>query len=262
MPNLPDAASALTNMAQSLNLRDDFAVYKSGIERQYTDRLEAIADSEADEQRKRDEIIALILLFLLLAYLDGQRSMGVNVTEGTLTGDDRIALAALQAGQLEFAAGLAEAMKAADTERVQLRQAVQLRDEITSNPSVTPAERQAANTVVERHQVATIKARAEVTRRVGMWGGSLAVARLAGIKAGGDKRGVEVYATWKYDPTKEHCEAHDGRVSCEWLNGQRHPLSWYFEHDYIPRQAGSKTLGCGGWECGCRLELDSKGQLI
>jgi hypothetical protein len=62
--------------------------------------------------------------------------------------------------------------------------------------------------------------------------------------------------TWEYDPNKEHCQAHDGRVSCAWLNGQRHRLKWFLSKGYIPQQKGSLTLGCGGWQCGCKIAGD------
>lgn len=62
--------------------------------------------------------------------------------------------------------------------------------------------------------------------------------------------------TWEYDPNKEHCKAHDGRVSCAWLNGQRHRLKWFLGKGYIPQEKGSQTLGCGGWRCGCKIEGD------
>jgi hypothetical protein len=62
--------------------------------------------------------------------------------------------------------------------------------------------------------------------------------------------------TWKFDPGKEHCKAHDGRVSCAWLNGQRHRLKWFLSKGYIPQEKGSRTLGCGGWKCGCKIVGD------
>lgn len=68
--------------------------------------------------------------------------------------------------------------------------------------------------------------------------------------------------TWKFDPRKEHCVAHDGRVSCAWLNEKRHRLSWFLDNDYIPQEPGSETLGCGGWNCGCKIVDDRGRQLL
>ena len=41
--------------------------------------------------------------------------------------------------------------------------------------------------------------------------------------------------------------------TCADLNGQKHPLKWYREEGYIPQEAGSVTLDCGGWKCQCRV---------
>lgn len=59
-----------------------------------------------------------------------------------------------------------------------------------------------------------------------------------------------IMLTWRYTPEKEHC------ATCESLNGQRHRAKWYTDKGYIPRQPGSETLECGGWNCGCYFETD------
>ena len=62
---------------------------------------------------------------------------------------------------------------------------------------------------------------------------------------------------WIYGDTVDHCE------TCEELNDGIHPLSWYLENDYIPRQRGSATLECGGWRCDCSIvDPESGEQLI
>lgn len=58
--------------------------------------------------------------------------------------------------------------------------------------------------------------------------------------------------TWEYGDT-EHCD------TCQRLNGQRHKASWYRDNGYIPRQPGSETLDCHGFNCQCRL-IDKNGK--
>lgn len=52
---------------------------------------------------------------------------------------------------------------------------------------------------------------------------------------------------WELGATEEHCD------TCAGLNGKTHPLSWYIDNGYIPQEAGSQTLTCGGWHCDCRI---------
>lgn len=56
--------------------------------------------------------------------------------------------------------------------------------------------------------------------------------------------------TWHLGATEKHCK------TCAWLNGQRHRRSWFALRGYVPRQPGSDTLDCGGWNCDCSLEID------
>lgn len=56
--------------------------------------------------------------------------------------------------------------------------------------------------------------------------------------------------TWELGATEEHCN------TCAQLNGKRHRLSWWVKYDFIPRQPGSTTLDCGGWNCDCRIVAD------
>jgi hypothetical protein len=55
---------------------------------------------------------------------------------------------------------------------------------------------------------------------------------------------------WEYGAT-EHC------ATCAQLNGKRHRLKWYLQKGYIPREPGSQTLDCGGWECQCQIIADN-----
>lgn len=62
---------------------------------------------------------------------------------------------------------------------------------------------------------------------------------------------------WKLGKTEEHC------TTCSSLNGKRHRLKWFREKGYIPREPGSETLECGGWNCDCGIyDVKSGAQLI
>jgi hypothetical protein len=79
---------------------------------------------------------------------------------------------------------------------------------------------------------------------------------LVGVYAQGKMMGdPEKDGTWVYGDT-DHCD------TCADLNGQTHPLSWYIKNDYIPQQAGSQTLDCGGWRCMCVIQGKNGEQLI
>jgi hypothetical protein len=67
----------------------------------------------------------------------------------------------------------------------------------------------------------------------------------------GERPGV-----WRFGATEEHC------TTCSELDGNTHPLSWYRENGYIPRQSGSTTLECGGWHCDCRVEDPDTGEQL
>lgn len=56
--------------------------------------------------------------------------------------------------------------------------------------------------------------------------------------------------TWSLGATEKHC------ATCSKLDGQRHSAKWWIAHKYIPRQPGSETLECGGWNCDCGLYDD------
>lgn len=50
---------------------------------------------------------------------------------------------------------------------------------------------------------------------------------------------------WVYDPIKEHCD------DCSKLNGRVYRGSIWAKYGIYPK---SRSLGCGGWQCGCRFE--------
>jgi len=71
-------------------------------------------------------------------------------------------------------------------------------------------------------------------------------------KLWGDK---EQFLTWREGPTSDKCE------TCVWLDGQRHPASWFIENGYIPQSPGSET-DCHGYNCLCFLENDDGDQIV
>ena len=92
-----------------------------------------------------------------------------------------------------------------------------------------------------------VPAREQIARRVDMWVGSLrGLGELARGYALKNRTGV-----WRLGETEEHCS------TCSRLNGGRHRVSWYIERNYIPRQNGSETLECKGFQCLCGV-YDSK----
>lgn len=75
---------------------------------------------------------------------------------------------------------------------------------------------------------------------------------LVGVYANGKMMGEpERVGQWELGATEQHCG------TCSDLNGKKHPLSWYLDNGYIPQEAGSSTLECGGWNCDCRI-IDPK----
>lgn len=62
--------------------------------------------------------------------------------------------------------------------------------------------------------------------------------------------------TWEFGDTEDHCD------SCSRLAGQRHRVKWFRSKGFIPREPGSETLECGGWNCDCRIVGDDGRRLI
>lgn len=87
-----------------------------------------------------------------------------------------------------------------------------------------------------------------IDSRVEVWAGTL-----DSVYAQGKLRGAaNKMLTWRLGDTEQHCR------TCSKLDGQRHSAKWWQAHDYIPREPGSDTLDCKGYNCDCRLE-DDKG---
>ena len=217
---------ALVKAIQYLRRR---AGIKAAIESGYTEALTGLSKQDDDSDTLRDAIIALLLLWGLRAYQEGMREAGIANPEAAMTGDDRETVQAWVVGQTVYATGLAEAIAKA-------------------NALPAGAERDTAQ--------------ADIERRIALWAASLAVLQLAGQSSGHAKQNADPMVTWKFDPTKEHCQTGAGKMGCEELDGQRHPLSWFTERGYIPREPDSPTLACGGWQCGCGLYDDEWNRLL
>ncbi len=85
-----------------------------------------------------------------------------------------------------------------------------------------------------------------INARVELWAGML-----DGVYVEGKLRGARnKMLTWRLGETEVHCD------TCAKLDGQRHSAKWWAAHDYIPREPGSDTLDCKGYNCDCRLEDD------
>lgn len=79
---------------------------------------------------------------------------------------------------------------------------------------------------------------------------------LIGVYAEGKMQGdPERDGEWEYGDT-DHCD------TCADLNGQVHPLSWFLDNGYIPQEAGSPTLDCGGWRCKCKIKDPKTGKQL
>jgi hypothetical protein len=91
--------------------------------------------------------------------------------------------------------------------------------------------------------------RAQIVQRMTFWVDN--VRTVGGMGYMNSKRNMP--GTWKMNfvhPTKEHC------TTCAMLNGKRRRLKWFLSNGYIPRQRGSITLSCRGYNCGCAIVTD------
>lgn len=56
---------------------------------------------------------------------------------------------------------------------------------------------------------------------------------------------------WKWNPMKEHCS------TCRRLNGRVYRASIWNKNGVQPQSPPNSSLECGGWKCGCELEITS-----
>jgi hypothetical protein len=92
--------------------------------------------------------------------------------------------------------------------------------------------------------------RRELAERVALW--VQALDNLGGL--GRAAALANTMCTWRVGDT-EHCD------TCRELDGARHRLKWFTSKGYIPREVGSDTLECGGYNCMCQL-VNEKGERV
>lgn len=94
------------------------------------------------------------------------------------------------------------------------------------------------------------EARNALLKRVELWVEAL---RGLGLRGTASAKG-NMMVTWRYGDT-EHCD------TCRSLNGKRRRLKWFTGKGYIPREPGSATLDCNGYNCQCQL-VDDRGSVV
>lgn len=98
--------------------------------------------------------------------------------------------------------------------------------------------------------IATDKDENDVATRIDYWVNALnTLGNLAMASAEKNAMG-----TWELGAT-DHCQ------TCKSLNGQRHRVSWFVQKGFIPREPGSSTLECSGFNCACRI-VDGSGKRL
>lgn len=91
----------------------------------------------------------------------------------------------------------------------------------------------------------------KINARLELWVAALLALGGQGLmSAGGDKIGI-----WRLGETELHCR------TCNGLHNKRHRLSWYKARGLIPREPGSTTLECKGYQCLCGI-YDEQGNLL
>lgn len=89
--------------------------------------------------------------------------------------------------------------------------------------------------------------RRQILVRIGLWIESmLTIGNMGLMSAQKNKMGI-----WRLGATEKHCR------TCSGLHGKRHRLSWYKSRGLIPREPGSRTLECKGYQCDCHIEDDN-----
>lgn len=93
--------------------------------------------------------------------------------------------------------------------------------------------------------------RRQLADRVALW--VQALENLGGLGRASAQKNM--MCEWRVGDA-EHCD------TCLELNGQRHRLKWFTSKGYIPREVGSSTLDCGGYNCKCGLYSDSGARIL
>lgn len=93
--------------------------------------------------------------------------------------------------------------------------------------------------------------RAQILSRLDMWVNAMQTIGGMGLMSAQKNRA----GTWRLGKTEAHCK------TCNALNGKRHRLSWYSARGLVPREPGSATLECRGYNCQCGI-FDDEGKRI
>lgn len=93
--------------------------------------------------------------------------------------------------------------------------------------------------------------RSAILARVEMWVNAMQTIGGMGLMSAKKNQA----GTWRLGATELHCK------TCNGLNGKRHRLSWFSSRGLIPREPGSTTLMCKGYNCLCSIS-DDEGKRI
>ena len=105
---------------------------------------------------------------------------------------------------------------------------------------------------VRNEQANAPGAQAAIFARSDLWAAAVDTLGSFGRASVGGQRQM---VTWRVGDT-EHCP------TCLELDGKRHRLDWFTGRGYIPRQNGSETLDCRGYQCQCGLFGDDGEQVL
>lgn len=104
------------------------------------------------------------------------------------------------------------------------------------------AEAVAAAGAASAEEIAALQA--GIVTRIGYWVSALSV--FGAVSAGNTAAGGQRLGKWRLGGTVEHC------ATCSMLaNDEAHPVSWFLDNGYLPREPDSPTLECHGWRCDC-----------
>lgn len=93
---------------------------------------------------------------------------------------------------------------------------------------------------------------AQILSRLDMWVNAMQTIGGMGLMSAQKNQA----GTWRLGATEAHCK------TCNALNGKRHRLSWYSSRGLIPREPGSKTLMCKGYNCLCGIFGDEGKRIL
>lgn len=258
----PRYLAARDNLWKALSAVRDYLTAKALSASGYEKELAALTNDATDEQKIKDRIAALILLYALWAYEDGLQESGADPAAiSGANGQTQSAVATWAAQQTTFSAGLAEAMVQNTT--VQATPiGSPLPPPLSGGTGAGPGY---ANPIGASVMTAEMKqaSAAGTLNRIGMWGESLRAFRLDGLVKGAELGGDDPICQWMLGNTEVHCENGKGTIGCLELSLQApQRLSDFVTAGLIPRAPGNEAITCGGWKCDCKLVRVADGKQI